>query len=216
MPILVRSFEYVVRRLKSTNYQLSATCYRNGFTLIEFLVVLALLSLTIGSALLFLTNLIKGANQANIVAETKQNGQVVLDSLEKMVRNAVSAEQLTACASGPDPNCLRLDVGSNKYLYIKGCIPSFDNNEWIGVVEKDVSLPIPGDSEFKSVTNQDPVSGVDIENCEFEVIGSSDGDVSPAIVNLKFVAHQGSQAPSRRDFQANVEFKTTISLRKYN
>lgn len=183
------------------------TIAKKAFTLIEFLVVLALLSLTIGSALLFLTNLVKGANQANIVAETKQNGQVVLDSLEKMVRNASGAEQLAT-------NHIKLDIGGNQFLHIKGCIiATSGENQWIGVYQSAVDPT--GDGQFNSITNRDPISGVDVETCTFEVITASQGDVSPAIVNLRFIAHQGIQAPSRRDYQANVEFKTTISLRNY-
>src|SRR3990167_9169606 len=63
-----------------------------GFTLLEFLVVIGLLSITIGSILLFLTSVLKGTNQANITSEVKQNGQVVLDTLESQIRNATDAD----------------------------------------------------------------------------------------------------------------------------
>ncbi|MBI4037894.1 type II secretion system protein [Candidatus Curtissbacteria bacterium] len=194
----------------SLKFRVSSFKFKAAFTLIEFLVVLALLSLTIGSALLFLTNLIKGANQANIIAETKQNGQAVLDSLEKMIRNASDAKQIGAAGN----NQIVLDFGNGQYLHIKGCI--FDSsNDWIGVFQSS-SMSAPTDAQFNSVTNRDSVSGVDVELCNFQVIDPSGGDVSPAIVNIGFVANQGAQAPSRRDFKAKVEFKTTISLRQYN
>src|SRR3989344_4232759 len=64
---------------------------KNGFTLLEFLVVIGLLSLTIGSILLFLTSVLKGTNQANVTSEVKQNGQVVLDALESQIRKATDA-----------------------------------------------------------------------------------------------------------------------------
>src|SRR3989344_5912333 len=69
---------------------------RKGFTLLEFLVVIGLLSITIGSILLFLTSVLKGTNQANITSEVKQNGQVVLDTLESQIRNATDAVCLNA------------------------------------------------------------------------------------------------------------------------
>src|SRR3989344_764838 len=64
---------------------------RRGFTLVELLVVLGILSATVGSTLLFLTSTLKGSNQASIVAEVKQNGQVTLDLLEREVRGANNA-----------------------------------------------------------------------------------------------------------------------------
>src|SRR3990170_7948701 len=76
----------IFRQLSIVNCQLS-----KGFTLLEFLVVIGLLSITIGSILLFLTSVLKGTNQANITSEVKQNGQVILDTLESQIRNASDA-----------------------------------------------------------------------------------------------------------------------------
>ena len=75
----------------------------------------------------------------------------------------------------------------------------------------------PASGSYKSVTNQDPVSGVDVSNadCSFTVTELNTGTENPDIVAVSFTINQGINAPSRKDFQANVKFQTTISLRGY-
>lgn len=188
---------------------------KHGFTLIEFLVVLALLTISVGSSLLFLTNLIKGSNKANIVAETRQNGQTVMGSLERMIRNASLAENVLG-----QTNYLKLTIdeaGNRSYLFIKGCVVNngtYGPNSWIGVGQNATGAP-PADTSLIPVTNTDPISGVDISGCDFNVVSASEGSNSPALVNIRFFVSQGAVAPSRQDYLAKLEFKTTISLRKY-
>ena len=66
------------------------------------------------------------------------------------------------------------------------------------------------------ITNKDPIAGVDIKDCSFDVLGSSEGGTSPPIVSIRFTVNQGVLAPSRKDFVANVQMQTSISLRQYN
>lgn len=184
---------------------------KRGFTLIEFLVVLALLTISVGSSLLFLTNLIKGSNKANIVAETRQNGQTVMGSLERMIRNATLAENVLG-----QTNYIKLTIdeaGNRSYLFIKGCVVT-SGTSWIGVGQNAIGIP-PTDVSLTPVTNTDPVSGVDISGCDFSVVSASGGSNSPPLVNIRFFVSQGAVAPSRQDYLAKLEFKTTISLRQY-
>lgn len=184
---------------------------RRGFTLVEVLVVMGILSIAVGSSLVFLTSVIKGSNQANVTAEVKQNGQIVLDSLERQVRNATGAEVVST-------NFIKLTRSGESPLYIK-CFPNVVgvSNGWIGTVE--IPEPtIPADADFTSLTNNtELVSGVDI-NCftsppGFDVIPAS--STAPSIVIISFSVNQGINAPSRQDFLANAQFQTTISLRQY-
>lgn len=193
------------------NYELrTQNCRRRGrgFTLIELLVVIGILVVVVGSALLVLTAVLKGTNQANVTAEVKQNGQAVLDSLEKQIRNATVAEPV---GSG---KYLKLTQAASDPVHIKcfgdgGGVKT--ENGWIGVV---TSATTPQDSAYISVTNKnDTVSGVDIQNCSFTVLALT--TTSPSIVSLSFVVNQGVAAPSRVEFLANASFSTTISLRKY-
>ena len=182
-----------------------------GFTLLEFLVVIGLLSITIGSILLFLTSVLKGTNQANITSEVKQNGQVVLDTLESQIRNATDAEcRLTDINS--DCTWIRLSRLNTDPLNIKCVIPVGQTaNGRIEIASSTLDDP----TNFTSITNTDIKSGVSVTNCKFNVVLSSGGVSAPPIVAVNFAVSQGVAATSRSDFLANVSFQTTISLRGY-
>ena len=107
--------------------------WRQGFTLIEFLVVLGVLATAIGSALLVLTSVLRGTNQANVTAEVKQNGQAVFDTLESQIRNARDAKDLTPLPPGASDGVI-LTLADGTSLAI-ACFPAGANsNGWIGQI----------------------------------------------------------------------------------
>ena len=194
--------------------------WRQGFTLIELLVVLGILTAAVGASLIFLTSVLKGTNQANVTAEVKQNGQVVLDSLEKQIRGATSAVVITGSGlpggATKDGVNLALPTGRSLYLVCFDTDPIAKSNGWIGVADVSPGTPTNAFSNYNSVTNKDNISGVDVKNCDFSVQqASTTGTAAPAVVSISFVMNQGIQAPSRADFLANAKFETTISLRNY-
>lgn len=203
---------------KIVNSQLSIVNCRAAFTLVETLVVIGILSAIVGVTLVFLTNILRGSNQASITADVKQNGQIVLDSIDRQIRNATSVRQFI----GPDSsNAIELELSSGDYAYL-ACFNGVSNtkNGRIGIA----NVPAQGEpaqASYLTLTNVDIVSGVDIicnspclPNCTFSVAGSP-SDPFPQIVSIGFKVSQGVAAPSRTDFKASAEFKTTISLRKY-
>lgn len=213
---------------KNFNFQLlnlkAFFAWRGGFTLVELLVVLGILSITVGASLMFLTSTLKGSNQANVISEVKQNGQVVLDSLDRQIRNAKdvqcvnSSAAIVDCVTGsPSTKYLGLIMTNGNPLHIK-CINDTagggkTTDGWIGSV---YSADVPSsDLQYSPITNQDTISGVDVVDCNFTVRSASPGSSDPAIVSIAFTINQGVAAPSRRDFMAGVVFQTTISLRKY-
>ena len=181
-----------------------------GFTLLEFLVVIGLLSITVGSILLFLTSVLKGTNQANITSEVKQNGQVVLDTLESQIRNATDADCMLE--SGSDCLDVKLTRVNADPLRIR-CVDPVGQTE-NGRIEIASSL-LDDPVNFTSITNTDIKSGVSVTDCKFNVVASSGGVSAPPIVAVSFKVNQGVAAASRSDFLANVDFQTTISLRGY-
>lgn len=178
--------------------------FQRGFTLIEMLVALTILAIATTSTLLFLTNILKGSNQSNITQEVKQNGQVVLDSLERQIRNGRDANNI-------DSNSIQIVIDDNNSFYIR-CFPTAAlANGYIGAVTKSSS---PALSDYVPVTNNNPAhpeAGIDVASCTLRV----DKNASPPVVTIKFTMNQGLGAPSRQDFQANVAFQDTISLRNY-
>ena len=209
MPFIVHSKWFTVHSLKKSVNRELKTNYRFGFTLVELLVVLAILSATVGSTLLFLTSTLKGSNQASIVSEVKQNGQVTLDLLEREVRGANNAQlvdsHLKLTRPVGDPLHIRCFPGTYT--------PGSEKNGWIGTVIS--SQDNPSEVLYISVTNNnDPVSGIDVSACTLNVSQASTGGLSPAVVSIDFILNQGAKAPSRADFKANARFNTTISLRR--
>lgn len=212
MPFFARSILRVVFRIKPDfGFRLVP-----GFTLIEFLLVLGILTITIGSTLLFLTSILRGSNQGNVVSEVKQNGQSVLDSMDRQIRNAKTADTVAVPGAA---STVRLTLSNGLFLFIS-CANRLGttSNGWIGTLGPQASGVTPGSvNSFAPMTNRDTVAGVDIV-CDaagtFQVTSSSTTTNSP-IVKVGFSANQGVSAPSRVDFLANVRFDTTISLRQY-
>lgn len=199
--------------------------FQRGYTLVEFLIVVGILSLSIGSVLLILTSVIKGANQANIIAEVKQNGQGVLDSLQSQIRGAGDVSALSVTLPGPSEakSGLFVTAASGEKLTIICVEARGGDNGWIGVYKGAAGDSVPNTlvSNFQPITNTETISGVDID-CTPDptdstvpafAVSSHGGLVKT--VTIRFIANQGVSAPSRVDFKANAEFRTVLSLRIY-
>ena len=188
---------------------------RSGFTLIEFLVVVGLLAITVGSTLLFLTSILRGTNQTNISSEVKQNGQAVLDSLERQIRGAKSAIALSPLPGGSAVSGVVLANTDSTNLYITCFGQTASENGWIGSATQAVGAGVPSVNDYKTVTNKDPVSGINI------ICAANSFSITPAttlsadVVKINFTADKPIKSPSRSDFNAKSDFQTTISLRKY-
>lgn len=193
-----------------------STIVKRGFTLVELLVGLGLLALTTGSALLFLTSVFRGSNQSAVITEVKQNGQSVLDSLERQIRDASDARQMQGAELPLGAvNGAVLTLPGARTLYAACFATTPAANGWIGLANMQTGA-VPSLSDYKSLTNNSNlIEGVDISVCSFSVVMASTGSSSPAIVSLNFTINQGISAPSRRDFLSNAQFQTTISLRRY-
>lgn len=192
-----------------------------GYTLIEFLIVIAILSLSVGSILLFLTSTLKGANQVNVTAEVKQNGQSVLDNLQTQIRSSTKAEVFDVTQLpilGVSGLFLTLSTGDHLNVVCFNANVAGTSNGYIGVAKgSSISLPNGTASEYQILTNTNPVSGVDIVCTSNSGPGSGSFQVNANnnLVIIDFIANQGKQAPSRADYLANAQFKTTIGLRLY-
>lgn len=184
-----------------------------GFTLIEFVVVLGILGFIVTSTVLFLNSVLRGANQTNITQEVKQNGQAIMDSLDKQVRGSVSVQGIGA---GPDYTAIMLTRPNDNPLYIKCLSATATQNDRIGTAVS-ASGPPASDSSYLSLSNDNRISGVEVVGCKFNIVTASvaQGDQVPAVVGVSFTAKQGLDAPYRQDFAASAPFQTTISLRTY-
>ncbi len=186
--------------------------FKGGFTLIEFIVVLGILGFVVTSTVLFLNSVLRGANQTNITQEVKQNGQAVLDSLDKQIRGAVG---VVGVEGGPvDYTAIVLTRPNDDPLYIK-CFTDGAS----GVKNNRIATAVSatGTPSYVSISNDNTVIGVNITGCKFNIVSASvsQGATVPAVVAVSFTANQGLDAPYRQDYAASAPFQTTISLRTY-
>lgn len=150
---------------------------KTGFTLIEILVVVSLLTV-VGTFLVdIFIRTIQGNLKAQILATIKQNGQVVLDGVDKTVRGAdhVVCPNIVSPALSATSDTLVLDMGDKTtYTRYRFIIGNVNNN---GVLEMDqpaksssgdlcdsVASPI---SSPQILTNNNQNTGVNIQGGAF-------------------------------------------------
>lgn len=180
--------------------------------------MMGILGLILGSTFVFLSNVLKGSNQARIVSEVKQNGQTILDSLDREIRNSVSVTKLNPPPAGA-ASAIELKLVDNTFLYLvcfDAVLPSTSNG-WIGIASTASASPPASSALYSSLTNIDIASGVDVDcNASTFNVNGLLTDPFPQIVSVDFTINQAILSPTRVDFMANANFKTTISLRKYS
>lgn len=215
----------IEKALSCLGFKVYGLKLKSGYTLIEFLIVISILALSVGSVLLFLTSTLKGANQANVTAEVKQNGQSVLDNLQSQIRSSSFVQALVypgqtpsnADYAGQSGIWLTLSTGDKLTVVCFNSASGSTKSGWIGVAKTTIAsgntnTPESTIGNFQTLTNQNPLSGVDIVCTQnsFQVNTNNNN-----LVIIDFTANQGIQAPSRVDYKANVQFKTTIGIRTY-
>lgn len=187
-----------------------------GYTLIELLVVMGIMAMTVGALTVFLTSVFRGTNKANASAEVKQNGQVVLNSLERHIRGAINVVDKDFVAGDDKYIMIEREFGDPLHI---ACISELTDNykSRIAVAEN----PIPNytftefESGWRSISSDDWEDGISINDCEITVSQatiSSSGLPVPAVVSIGFTAQKDSE---RVEFTGKADFRTTISLRQY-
>lgn len=200
----VMSKEFRVKKIihNSKLYTLNS----KAFTIVEILVVLAVISIigVIITEIFF--NTLKGSNKSNLISKIKQNGQTALDTMDKTIRNAdnvvcpvvidgnmsASSDILVIEKDGKYTRfSLQQPTGKNSYLAIDNPA-AFDNSVCdpssvdINITDKN-NIKITKDS---SIFTRNKVSGFnDVVSIEFKVspgIGISES-LSSQIDPIPFV-----------------------------
>ena len=207
---------------------------RSGFTLVEVLVVMGVLSIVGVLVLIIFSQSLKGTNKSQILISIKQNGQSVLESMTSVVRNAdnIVCPAITppATSAPPSPNLVIVSKGIyTRYRFIPQIAGSNSN----GLIQQDNPVkqmdPATGKEETDSVfvnrvcvldnpminpivlTDTNVQNGVSLKSGSFireRPAGFKEG------VKINFSLGPAVQAlPSVAGQIDDVVFETTIQLR---
>ena len=178
------------------NFSISQSCRRQiGFTLMEIIVVIALLGVVGMMAVnIFFTSL-RGSTKAETLKEIKQNGDFAISTMERMIRNA---QEVTSTCSGSSSSITIRNPDNWR--------TTFSCGNQIASISADLVPP---------VTTYLTSSKVYISDCYFIC---DDGGLTPDKVTIHFALCETGAAtprPVRPEERASVTFETTVSLRDY-
>lgn len=197
----VTMYKKLKKIIHSTLYILHSS---RGFTLIEMLVVIAIIAIIGTMSTQIILSIIKSNNKTNIQNEVRQNGSYVIDSLERDIRSAISITNPVPLVS-PGANGTTLTLvnsdGTNT-TYTCGNKAAGSN----GFFRRNGN----------DLLNGDLSSGVAVDNtagkqCNFNVVNSN-----PLLVTVTFTLTQAINSPNRSDLSVSQSFETTVTLRTYN
>ena len=135
------------------NVQIDTT--QHGFTIIELLVVVALVALLlVGTTNLFLST-IRGGGKASLLAELKDQGDFALTTMERIIREG---HDIGNCVGNSFQVTVYYVDGSMMYVRKSGTVfqRSDDGSTWLNISSDNVSVVSP--QPFKCIDNQDGFS----------------------------------------------------------
>lgn len=123
---------------------------KNGFTLVEIIVVMAITAMVGTILVIIFINTLRGSNKAQILSVIKQNGQIVLENMDKTIRNADDV----VCRS-TDGNTLVV-VNNGIYTRFRLVPPTLTAN---GSIQQD--FPVQPSEKYMEVFLRDICYGTD-------------------------------------------------------
>jgi prepilin-type N-terminal cleavage/methylation domain-containing protein len=183
--------------------------YKKGFTLVELLLAMALISVVTGIGVAVISTIIRSSTKASITNMVKQNGDSAIETISRSVRSAVDV-----CAA---------EVGTNTGNYtIKlypskidpcsaasiGTIGQFSCTK--GASGANGSITKDGQPLTNVGPTGKPQLGVKVTYCEFVA-----SNTHPKRVKIKFILEQGDGLGSTPDTTSKETFETEVTLRNF-
>ncbi|MBI2196751.1 type II secretion system protein [Candidatus Daviesbacteria bacterium] len=204
-------------KVKKVQLHLRGVKLNSGFTLVEILVVIAITAIVGTIMVAIFSNTLRGSNKSQILAAIKQNGQAVLDHMDKTIRDA--DEVVCPKLVNPEPNTLVI-VKNGRYTRFRFVPHPTDN----GSIQQDSPAPGSDINSFLNtvctypalagtitLTDTNPQSGVSVKSGFFsrsQQAGFKDN------VTVSFELGPGSAVPPAvADQIDSVVFQTTVQLR---
>ncbi len=193
--------------------------FKNGFTLLELLVVTAILGILVGIATSVFIGILRSQNKTSIENEARQNANLAMSLLERDVRSA----QDVTCSGVPCPgtgvSTITLTTGPGQTITWT-CVPQVPPlpgpSTSNGYIQRTDSSGLPP----QTLTNTDTATGVNIicdnpnlapPNDPFVVTGAG----ARRLVSFGFIVEQGVLAPTRADYKIRLPFATTVGTRVF-
>ena len=170
---------------------------RNGFTLIEMMIVVSLLGIiaVVGSGAFF--SILRGSTKTKTLQMVKQNGDYAISVMERMIRNARRIEEI-------DGQHIKIKNPDGETTTFR-CCGSSPN---LLIASESGNLTC----ESARLTS----SGVKVDSCSsvFTLVDPGQPEIKPAVVKINFNLSPAVSS-TRPEEQATVNFQTTVTLRNY-
>lgn len=176
---------------------------KSGFTLLEIIVVIALLGIVGVMAVdIFFTSL-RGGTKAETLKEIKQNGDFAISVMERMIRNAQEVTSTCDGSSMPSITIRNPDYYETTFECVWDLIEevAYIASSSAAITSKNITLVRPG-------TPSPDCTSADL------TFTCSQTASKPETVSISFTLYQKG-VTSRPEERASVTFETTISLRNY-
>lgn len=203
-----------------------------GFTLVEILVVIAIVAIIGLIMIAIFTNTLRGSNKSEILSAIKQNGQAVLDNIDKNVRESdnvicpapnLSSDTLVVVKNGTYTrfNFVRPTTAANGFIQQDNFVQPTSG---YGADIKQFSIDICRTDIYSLVapailTDQTPQTGVSVDYIDANysanpIFARNKPAGFKDQVTIKFSLKPGVSAPSIIAGQIDpVSFQTSIGLR---
>lgn len=189
-----------------------------GFTLAEILVTMAVFAILGGMIVSIFASTLRGSNKSQILANIKQNGQAVLDVMDKTIRGA---DNVVCYINDPSRPATLIVVRNGAYTRYQFVSPTISANGYI--FQDSPPQPEPATKlalealcinppiSPQILTDTNPKTGVSVGNAIFQ-LSAQPG--SKQFVSVTLELAPGREAPQVIAGQIDpVIFKTTIELR---
>ncbi len=173
-----------------------------GFSLIEMLVVAAILGFLGVVSATIISQILSSQNKTLVTNNVKQNGDYATQVFERDVRSAGIA------LVSPDP-CTQNDC-TLTLLSTSGATLQTWTCEDETATKRVLKRQLGGVGTFVAVTSSDDQSGTNIDTCAgiFDVNEDNEN-----LVTIKFKLKSAVGLPDRPEFQASIDFILTVGMR---
>ena len=163
---------------------------KNGFTLIEMMIVVSLLGIiaVIGSGAFF--SILRGSTKTKTLQMVKQNGDYAISVMERMIRNARVLTSPTANSTVTSITIKNPD--GKETTFSCGGTPATIASNGASLLSSEVK----------------------VDNCNIFEVAVGQPEIRPAVVKINFNLSP-EVSSTRPEEQATVNFQTTVTLRNY-